>query len=139
MVDNKIIQKLRRVFSQNPNIVSAYVFGTYATDKAKIESDFDLAVVVRDVKKTPLKKVYSLIEHLSFPKDLDLSVVDHSSSPLLLNEIVKNGKRIYMQDTMQSIDFEAYVLYKYYDTAHIRNIYFSYLSEKFNQKRYARQ
>ena len=91
------------------------------------------------MKRTSLDKVYSLVKHCSFPKDLDLAVVDHSSSPLLLYEIVKNGKRIYTQDKMQSINFEADVLYKYYDTAHIRNIYFSYLSEKFSKTRYANQ
>lgn len=139
MLDNKTIQKLKQAFSKNPDIRGAYIFGTYAINKIKSESDFDLAVVVQDMKKTSLEKVYSLIKHCSFPKDLDLTIVDHSSSPLLSYEIVKNGKRIYTQNEMKSIDFEAEALYKYYDTAHIRNIYFSYLSDKFSKTRYASQ
>lgn len=139
MLDHKTIQKLKLAFSKNRSIKGAYIFGTYAVNKVNPESDFDLAVVVKDMKKISLDRVYSLVKDCSFPRDLDLTVVDQSSSPLLLYEIVKNGKRIYTQNEMQSTDFEAEALYKYYDTAHLRNIYFSYLSDKFSKTRYANQ
>ena len=117
--------------SHDPNIISAYVLGSYVKSQDRLDSDFDLAVVVKRKHEHSDEQIYQLIKDLSFPKNLDLSVVDKTSSPLFLFQIISTGKRIYASSPAAATRFEAFVLHHYYDTAHIRNIYYSYLQQKF--------
>ena len=72
------------------------------------------------------------IKTIDFPKDLDLSVVDKNSSPLFLFQIVSTGQCIYQSSEKEKVSFEAFTLGNYYDTAHLRKIYYSYLKDKFS-------
>ena len=131
MIDEKLVSELKRSLSKYPKIKLAYVLGSVAHGGVKPESDFDLAVVVDDAAKINYSQVYQLISHLSFPKDLDLSIVDKDSSPLFLFQIISTGNCIYQRSDAERVVFEAYVMENYYDTAHLRNIYSSYLKERF--------
>lgn len=131
MLDQQRQEQLQQAFGKNPRIVAAYVFGSFVSGKVNKESDFDLAVVVDNKKYVSVNDVYSLIHKISFPGDLDLSVVEKSSSPLFLFQIIKTGECIYKRSEKERGKFEAFVLHNYYDTAHIRNIYYSYLKDKF--------
>lgn len=131
MIDNKLISQIHTSLSKEPRIKLAYVLGSIISGRAKRSSDFDLAVVVESSDKTDYKYIYSLISDMNFPKDLDLSVVDKTSSPLFLFQIVSTGQCIYQRSEKERISFEAYTLKNYYDTAHLRKIYYSYLKDKF--------
>ena len=119
-----IIDQLKKSFKNKPGVVATYLIGSFASSNTSKESDFDLAVIVEDKKKTTLDDVYKLIQSISFPADPDLS-------PLFLYQIISRGKRLYARAEKKVIDFEAKVLDKYYDTQHIRLIYYSYLKDKF--------
>lgn len=125
------ISQLRNAFKKEPQILVAYVFGSYAKETAISESDFDLAVVINYKETNSEKKIYNLIKEISFPKNLDISVVNRRSSPLFLFEIVSRGQRVYVSDEFAACEFEAFVLNNYYDNSHLRNIYYSYLKDKF--------
>lgn len=139
MIDDKLISKIKRVLSKEPKINKlvpggiklAYILGSAVSGRARKESDFDLAIVVDDRSKIEYNHIYQLICQISFPKDLDLSIVDKSSSPLFLFQIISTGKCVYQKSNQEKINFEAFVLKNYYDTAHLRKIYHSYLREKF--------
>lgn len=131
MVGKGLISQLAVSFSKEPKIELAYVLGSVVSGRAKSESDFDLAVVVEDKYRIDFNDVYSLISPISFPKDLDLSVVDKNSSPLFLFQMISTGEGIYQKSQKEKISFEANVLRNYYDNAHLRNIYYSYLKDKF--------
>lgn len=122
--------------SAKPEILACYVIGSYVYGNQGNQSDFDLAVVVSNKTKIGEKEVYNLLEGIKFPCDLDLSVVDRKSSPLFLFQIVKKGRRIYEKDQKAVIDFEAYALHNYYDTARMRKLYFNYLKQGFNRYPY---
>lgn len=131
MLDPDLVNQIQECLSANPKIISAYVLGSYISGKTKVDSDFDLAVVVD--RKTDLTedKIYDLISKIRFPRDLDLSVVDRNSSPVFLYQIITAGRCVYKKPEHEKQEFEAFVLMKYYDTQHIRNIYYSYLKTKF--------
>lgn len=130
MTSNKLYAKISAIFKKEQGILAAYVIGSTVTGRTRTESDFDLVVVVRDKKIMDLNKVYELIRHLNFPRDLDLSVLDRSSSPIFLFQTITKGKRIYEKEKQDINNFEAFVLHNYYDTAHIRNTYQKYLKAK---------
>lgn len=131
MVDEKLILGIQQALSQEPRIKMAYVSGSVVGGRVKPESDFDLAVVVDDTAKINYDQIYQKISHLEFPKDLDLSVVDKNSSPLFLFQITSTGKCVYQKSDKEKIAFESFAMKNYYDTAHLRNIYSSYLKERF--------
>ena len=137
MIKQKLQQSIVTAFGRRPEILAAYVLGSVVSGKAVKESDFDLAVVVDNKKNLSFEKIYDLISSISFPRNLDLSVVDKSSSPLFLFQMISKGKKIYIRDHQEIVAFEAFVLHNYYDTQHMRNIYYSYLKEKFKDKNYA--
>lgn len=131
MSDKQLISEIQKCLSKNPKIISAYILGSYISGKTSSDSDFDLAVVVENKTDITEDQVYDLISQIRFPKDLDLSLVDKNSSPIFLFQIISTGKCVYQRYQDKKVDFEAFVLRKYYDTQHIRNIYYSYLKSKF--------
>ena len=130
---NILSNQLAIIFRRKKEIISAYIIGSHATGKIRNDSDFDLAVVVENKKYCTTEEIYKLIRSLSFPKDLDLTIADHNSSPLFLFEVISYGIRIYSRDPQSLSAIEASFIHKYYDTSHIRNIYYSYLKDKFPQ------
>lgn len=137
MIKQKLKQSITTALSRKSGILAAYVLGSMVNDKTIKESDFDLAVVVDNKKSLSFEKIYTLISSISFPRNLDLSVVDKSSSPLFLFQMVSRGKKVYIRNHQEIAAFEAFVMHNYYDTQHIRNIYYSYLKEKFKDRNYA--
>lgn len=133
----KIAADIQKVLKEEPRILACYIFGSYAKENYNKESDFDIAFIVENKKIITDDAVYELIKNIPFPKNLDISVVDKTSSPIFLFQIINSGTRIYAKDENKANDFEAYVLRYYYDTQHLRNIYSYYLKEKFSQKQYA--
>lgn len=131
MIDEKLILGIQKALSCEPKIKMVYVLGSVVSGRVKTDSDFDLAVVVEDHTKINSDQIYKLISHLKFPKDLDLSIVDKNSSPLFLFQITSTGRCIYQKSDTLRIVFESSTMKNYYDTAHLRNIYSSYLKERF--------
>lgn len=122
--------QISQALSRNPKIISAYILGSSLSGNTNQESDFDLAVVVKH--KSAIAPVYDLIKNIKFPRDLDLSVVDKSSSPLFLFQIVSTGKRIFEKSFDEALAFEDFSLHNYYDTAHLRHLDYLFLKEKFS-------
>ncbi len=137
MIDNQLKLNVSQSLEQNASVIAAYVLGSFAQGNAGVESDFDLAVVVDKKQPETLETIYELLKDIEFPKNLDLSVVDCASSPLFLYQIVSKGERMYERNRSDMVQFEAYVLHNYYDTAHLRAIYAGYLKQKFSQTSYA--
>ena len=134
---NHMYRAIAKMFAIDSRIHAAYVIGSSVRGDVSPESDFDLAVVVQNIHSMTQDHVYELIRHISFPRDLDLSVVDSTSSPLFLFHIVRDGEVIYEASRQARVQFEAHALHTYYDTAHLRGIYARYLPERFGRSVYA--
>ncbi len=131
MLQTKLIKTIQNRFGKVKTVDSIYIFGSSIHNYAGKESDLDLAFVVND-KNVKIDSIYALLQDLPFPRDIDISLILESSSPLFLYQIISTGMRIYTRNEDQADAFEAYVLRTYYDNAHMRNIYFSYLKQKFS-------
>ncbi len=131
MLNRKLILKIKQSLSKRPEILGTYVLGSAVSGNVHQESDFDLAVVVKNKEKISDNQVYDLLSHIQFPKDLDLSVIDKNSSPLFLFQAISKGQCVYFRSDEERVEFESFVAKNYYDTAHIRSIYYSALQEKF--------
>lgn len=138
ILDNKNIKKVQKILAREPNVLAAYLFGSQVGGFAGKKSDLDLAVVVKDKRRLNEFDLLEILGKVHFPKNLDLSVVDKTSSPFFLFEIISGGKRIYEKNKDHAVAFEARVLNFYYDTRHLRNIYKLYLKEALEKGTYGR-
>ena len=130
MKDHNLDTQIKAVLAEEPEILAAYIVGSTVSGKTTPESDFDLVVVTYSRRTLSYDKVYKLVKNIKFPKTLDLSIVDKSSSPIFLYEIIATGKKIYQRNEPQINNFEAFVLHNYYDTAHLRSIFENQLKQK---------
>lgn len=131
MISQQLKDVIKQALISYPNLLGVYVLGSYFKGQVTKDSDFDLAVVVKKKTSQDEKEIYKLLYPISFPKNLDLSVVDKSSSPLFLFQIISTGGCLFAISEKDRVEFEAFVMQAYYDNAHIRNIYYSYLNNKF--------
>jgi predicted nucleotidyltransferase len=128
----KISENIGKQLLKEPGVVAAYVFGSQAGGYQTKASDVDLAVAVEDRRRVSVEEVYDLIKDVGLDGQIDLCVIDKSSSPLLAYEVVSKGKRVYERDEQAVNKFEARVLHIYYDTRHLRSIYSSYLYKDYS-------
>lgn len=137
MIDDRLKLTISQSLALNTSVKAAYVLGSFVQGNAGTESDFDLAVIVDKQQPESFDIIYEQLNHIRFPKSLDLSVVDRASSPLFLYQIVSKGERLYERNRSDMVEFVAYVLHTYYDTAHLRAMYREYIKQKFSQISYA--
>lgn len=65
----------------------AYLFGSYARGEARVHSDVDLMIVVKEVVGSRLVLTAKLREKLKIDRDVDLLVVDESRFNARKNEV----------------------------------------------------
>ena len=93
LTQDSIIKKCSVVF-QKYNVEYCYLFGSYAKGKAKPDSDVDL-LISSDVKGL---QFFALVEELrnTLRKRVDaLDIRQLNNNPNLINEILKDGIKIY--------------------------------------------
>lgn len=87
------IEQVQRVLTAYPEIELAYVFGSVAQDRARLESDVDVAVQTAKPLGTALRM--QLIEGLALATGRPVDLIDlHAVGEPLLGQILKHGKRI---------------------------------------------
>ena len=111
MIDDSILEHIRQTLAPlNPAAV--YVFGSTAKDRARRDSDLDLAI---------------LSEHVISPEDLleaktrlseiirrDVDLIDLSSANTVLRkEVLSGGRLLYALNAVQRANFEMYTLSDY--------------------------
>ncbi len=132
IVSEKLRGKIVDALSHIPEAIAAYIIGSVASGRERGDSDFDLAVVVDRKKPRDEERIYKTLQPISFPLNLDLSVVDTGSSPLFLFQIIKSGDRVYLRTEKEVLAFESFAMCNYYDTAYMRSIYDSALVRRFS-------
>jgi predicted nucleotidyltransferase len=96
---NKLIQKMNSM----DNILFAYLFGSYAENKADVHSDVDIAVYMKDISLDNQLEVNFELSKL-LKKDVDLVVLNSVKNLFLLESIFQKG--ILLKDSQNRLDFE---------------------------------
>jgi predicted nucleotidyltransferase len=110
----KKINQLKDLFSEDPNIIFAYLFGGLLKKRPGPFSDIDIAVYVKDMKKLDYLFLFSSITNFLDTDELDLVILN--SSPLsLTGRIVQNRNVIIDKNPFLRHKYESAVLRKYFD------------------------
>lgn len=115
---NTVESRLREIFSANPDIIFALLFGSSVTGNTTELSDLDLAVYVRD------PRTFSFYDKLGLHgeccrvlhrNDIDLIVLNQTENIILLDEVMRNGKIIYSIDDETVDNFSVKTLHRAID------------------------
>ena len=116
---DQLVARLTRRLEQSPEVLDAYLFGSFAREQAQAHSDVDVAVYVdRDhVLDTPPGYTAELTAALMAAvrsNAVDV-VVLNNASPLLYHRVLRDGVRLLARDLHATTTREGRALSRYCD------------------------
>lgn len=129
----KIKEIILPYFQQNENIISAYLFGSYAKEKQNQKSDIDIAVFIDPVKYDYIDKLElmaAIAHHFKLETDV---VILNFASPLLAHQIRKHGILIFDKNPEIRKQIEIKHRKMYSDFLHLHKIYAGGLEKRYGR------
>jgi len=108
--------KIKRIFSNEDEILFAYLFGSQITGKTGPLSDYDFAIFLSR-KPSSFQFKYRLKNNLLNilnTNQADLIILNNAPIELKYN-IINTGKIIYQKNSIAKVEFEADTLSRYFD------------------------
>jgi hypothetical protein len=113
-------RRLAEALAPRSEVLEAYLFGSHAQERARSNSDIDVAVYI-DPDSAIEPSAYGpaadlaahLIQHLGTDA-IDLVVLNHAP-PLLYHRVLRDGDRILSRDLRATTTREGYALSRYFD------------------------
>jgi predicted nucleotidyltransferase len=110
---NSVVKAVRQYFDsvRQPDVVSAYVFGSHATGRGHRESDVDVALLFdysrtdRTTRNGGVVKLNSDLIAATHINDVDVIVLN-DVSPELAAAVIRTGVRVYCADERADHDFQ---------------------------------
>ena len=124
MNDADLAARLAGVLATFPEVELAYLFGSHAHDRARAESDIDVAVQL-DSAATPRETLAKLFDHLGrvAPSDrLDVVILNHAPS-LLRHRVLSSGRLLFERTPVSRVCFATRTIRDYQDMQ-IRRAFF---------------
>lgn len=114
-IEAHILERLRGVFEDYPEIMAAYAFGSRITGSARKDSDYDLAVVSRRGESARNRKMDILADLARAGIDnVDLAFLDHGNT-LLSREAVRMNELVFQRPEFDRGTFYSHVMRAYFD------------------------
>jgi predicted nucleotidyltransferase len=114
------VEQIINVLEKEPEVLFAYLFGSYAKGIQDKTSDIDVAIYLKDVnvlERNPLypsKLAIKIEKALVEKKTVDVSVLN-GSTLRFRSQVLRYGKLLHSKDEKKRIEFETSSLTQYYD------------------------
>jgi predicted nucleotidyltransferase len=112
--DDPVLDRARDLLRQGDltDILAIYAFGSVVSGHLRADSDVDLAVLCATPVDTT--RLFEQARSLSVSLDRDVDLIDmRRAGSVLKKEILAHGVRIYCNDPLSVLDFEATSLSEY--------------------------
>lgn len=94
-----------------PDIAAAYLFGSLAQGRAAPRSDIDIAILLKPVPKQlggAIDRQLKLMDDFRGFADREVDVVIlNTAPPVLKDQVLRYGRRLYESDRTERVDFEV--------------------------------
>jgi len=123
-MDNTLLKKIASYFSNNKEIISIYLFGSYAEGKERPSSDIDIGILLDGEYSNIEKKIRNkCILELSrlLRKDIH-PVILNSAGEELVRQIFLKGKCILATDTKKLSIYKMIMLSKIVEFSYYRSL-----------------
>ena len=119
-------RKIEHVVARHPSVVLAILFGSMAKDRARNDSDLDIAVAFSTPMTT--QTYIAIVEDLALAlgRPVDLIDLDQTHNPLL-RQILTKGRRVLCHDRTR---YAELILRMVYEEADVMPYYRRILSER---------
>lgn len=109
-----ISKECKDILIENEGILFAYIFGSYAQNRIREDSDIDIAIYLKN--KIEIDEYLSMKMDLSevTKREIDL-VVLNDATPLLKYEIYKNNILLFTRDKTIESKYKVKTLFEYND------------------------
>jgi predicted nucleotidyltransferase len=104
------IEALVNCLAAQPDVLAAYLFGSYATGQARPQSDVDVAVLLSGTDEMErferLLELMGEVEEALGRRPADV-VLLNDAPPLLAYQVLAHGRLIFERDRAARVDFEV--------------------------------
>jgi len=107
-LDPALVDVLRQLAAQHPNVRALYVFGSQSSGHAGADSDVDVGVLYRTPE--PLETTLALEDACERALGRRVDVVDVARAGAFLAFDIVRGERAFCRDVADTDRFELYVL-----------------------------
>lgn len=127
----KIIAKIKSYFKSKKEVIAIYLYGSYARNEQKKDSDIDLAILFENenLNRLSLRINYSFELSDIFSKEVeiqDLSICKIDFAYRVLQE----GKLLLSYNEHKRIQFEVHTMNVYFDLKPLFNEYYEVLKKQ---------
>jgi len=109
---------LEKYFAGNPDIIAAYLYGSYGTSTQTVLSDVDLGILLRE--GMDYFDLYLAIQSavIEVTREEDVNVLILNDAPVIIQyEVIATGRLLYERSAAAHLDFIERVLKRYPDFA----------------------
>lgn len=114
-----------KYFSNRPEVLCVYLFGSAAKEKENVYSDIDVAILYNN--SIPSKEYTDRQITLSIElgqllgREVDVIILNHTA-PYLKFQVIKEGIRVYESPARKDRAFEAHSIIDYFDFLPVKNL-----------------
>jgi len=132
-----LLKNLEKGLRKNPDIIFAYVFGSYGKGEIHPLSDVDIAIYLKENMDFFEKKLEILdkVIKLLGTEEIDLIILNVAPG-YMVREIINTGKLLFSKDENLRVEFILRKLKEYFETAYLRKISESCLLERIRNGKY---
>jgi len=118
---SQIVKSLKIFFNMKPDILLAFLFGSFASKRLSRSSDVDIGILFKTLPD--MDAINDVAEELSssLRREIDL-VILNQASPVLKMQILKNGILLYASERKRFYQFFTDTVNQYDDLKQIRKI-----------------
>ena len=124
-VRTDIEDKLRAYFSKRKEVVAAFLFGSYARNQERFDSDVDVAVLLTPEaapEASALRSLYGVHLGKALGRDVQ-TVMMNTAGEELLKQIFSKGKRLQVNDSRNYAIFQMSAYCRIADFARYRKMF----------------
>lgn len=116
MSKEEIIEKIKKYFSDKNEVIAVYLYGSYARNKQKDDSDIDLAVLFTDNIDNALSLRFAYEDQLSkiLLKKIEIQELNICRIDFAYR-VLQEGILIYSGNNNKRIQFEINTMNSYFD------------------------
>ena len=114
------METISKVLEKEPDILFAYLFGSYAKGIQDEKSDIDIAIYLKDEKLIEKDSLYpsriaiKIERELAGKRMIDVRILN-GSTLRFRNQVLRYGKLLFSRDEEKRIAFETSSLDQYFD------------------------
>jgi len=114
------VETISKVLEKEPDILFAYLFGSYAKGIQDEKSDIDIAIYLKDEKLIEKDSLYpsriaiKIERELAGKRMIDVRILN-GSTLRFRNQVLRYGKLLFSRDEEKRIAFETSSLDQYFD------------------------